>query len=236
VISLPDALHCTRPLVDQIFSEGLLHPIVDGAPGMKGRTAKAVDAQEVDRLLARLHDKAAAVPEAPDGLVSVSKAANKVSAPAVDILHLILGGFLREVVRIETEKGIAALRVDPAEIRPLLAEVMTGLSPQQAFAALKIPRVAGWALTMPDPGTPRLDCIRVPCPDRTHEIVRFRPEDVAGFKSRYTTVARIAEIHDLQIKTVWSRLKRNRVRPIVRKGDCGIELVQTADLPEELQV
>ncbi|MEE4119923.1 MAG: hypothetical protein V2I65_12980 [Paracoccaceae bacterium] len=175
-------------------------------------------------------------PEAPDGFVSISKAANKVSAPAVDILHLILGGFLREVVRIETEEGIAALRVDPAEIRPLLAEVMTGLSPQQAFAALKIPRAAGWTLTMPDPGTPRLDCIRVPCPDRTHEIVRFRPEDVAAFKSRYTTVARIAEIHDLQIRTVWSSLKRNRVRPIVRKGDCGIELVQTEDLPEELQV
>ena len=236
VISLPKALACTRPLVDQLFSEGLLHPLVESDRQIRGRTGKAVDLQDVERLIARLHKRATSVHGTPDGLVGISKAANKIGAPAVEIVHLILGGFLDEVARVETETGIAALRVNPAEIRPILEDVMAGLSPRAAFAALKIPHGAGWALTHPDPGAPKLECIRIPCPDPGHEIVRYRPDDIAAFKSTFTTVARIAEVHEMQIKHVWIRLKHANVRPIVRKPDIGVELVRTADLPEDLQV
>jgi hypothetical protein len=235
VISLPKALNCSRPLREQILAEGLLHPIALRDGKGTGHASKAVDARDVEFFLARLDDKAAVVDRTPDGLVPITKAANKVSAPAVEILHLILGGFLEDVVRVETETGIGGLRVNPDEVRPILTKVMTGLSPREAFTALKIPLAAGWALTRPEPGAPQLDCVRIPCPNPDHCIVRFRPGDVAAFKSRFTTVARIAEVHNLQIKEVWSRLTRHKARPIVRKREIGIELVQTADLPEGLR-
>ena len=60
------------------------------------------------------------VDETPDGMAPISKAAEKVSAPSVEIVHLILGGYLRRVSRLTTVPGYAGLLVDPEEVGPLI--------------------------------------------------------------------------------------------------------------------
>ncbi|MBE9640579.1 TniQ family protein, partial [Salipiger mangrovisoli] len=81
VISLWKELNCTRPIVDQLFDERLLNPIYYGKPGMKGRTQKSVDREEVAKLVGKLHAAAAELGSEIVGLVPVSKAAEKAKLP-----------------------------------------------------------------------------------------------------------------------------------------------------------
>ncbi|WP_353346886.1 TniQ family protein, partial [Aquicoccus sp. SU-CL01552] len=116
VNSVPDALNCARPLVDFLFADRVLTPIYYGRPGVRGRTQKAVDREDLAGLVGRLHAKAVEVDGADDALVPISKAAEKARVQAISVVHMILGGFLERVVRVAAQKGVGALRVDPEEI------------------------------------------------------------------------------------------------------------------------
>ncbi|TCM76380.1 TniQ family protein [Rhodovulum steppense] len=142
VIKLPEALGCSRPLAGQLIEEGLIIPIAADAQA-SGRACKAVDAEDVRRFLESIGRAAPAVAENPAGLVPIGKASEKAKSPAVEIVHLILGGFLDRVVRLDGEHGLAALRVDPVEVKSVIGEVMIGLSPGEAFNRLRIPNRSG---------------------------------------------------------------------------------------------
>ena len=65
-----------------------------------------------------------------------------------------------------------------------------------------------------------------------HRIYRFTEGAVAGFMSEFTTPARIANRHDLQIGVLINQLKRCRVRPVLARQDVGIDFFRQAEIPE----
>lgn len=230
VSSLPDALVCARPLVDQLFADQLLAPIYYGGPGGKGRTQKGVDRDEIAVLVGKLHAKAVELNAETVGLVPISKAAEKAKVPAVTVVHMILGGFLERVFRLAGEDGIAALRVDPSEIKRHRAICLKGLSPMEAFASLKISKTIGWCLVERSPEEVSLAVHWIVCPEKTHRIPWFDPAVVADFKARFIHPARIAEQQGLQVEEVARMLKRRRVRPAATEADVGEDFYRTCDL------
>lgn len=234
VISLPNALACTRPLVDQLFADRLLSPIYYGRPGTRGKTQKAVDSEEIAGLVGKLHAKAVELGVETDELVSVSKAAEKAKVPAVIVVHMILGGFLERVFRLADQDGIEALRVDPAEVKRHRASCTKGLSSMEAFASLKISKEIGWCLVDRWPKEVSLSVDWIVGPEEGHQIPRFDPAVVADFKARFTQPARLAERHELQSGEVARRLKRRGVRPALARAEIGIDFYRISDLTPDL--
>lgn len=234
VSSLPEALACARPLVDQLFADRMLTPIYYGTPGTKGRTQKAVDRDEIAVLVGKLHAKAVELGAETDRLVPVSKAAEKAKVPAVTVVHMILGSFLERVFRLAGQNGIAALRVDPDEVKRHRSFCSTGLSAMDAFASLKISKTIGWCLVDRSPEEVSLAVKWIVCSEETHRIPWFDPAVVADFKDRFIHPARIAEQHGLQVGKVVSRLKRRGVRPALTKAEVGENFYRTRDLEADL--
>lgn len=234
VISLPGALNCARTLVDYLFDDRLLTPIYSGRPGTHGRTQKSVDREEIAMLVGRLHATAVEMDVASDELVSISKSAEKAKIPANSVVHMILGGFLERVVRLAGQEGIGALRVDPAEVKLQVPACTRGLSPTQAFCALKIPKDVGWCLVDRHSEEVGLAVNYVVGPAEDYRIPRFDPDEVAAFKTRFTHPARIAEQHGLEVGAVVNRLKRRRICPVLPRAEIGIDFYRVGDLKADL--
>jgi len=234
VMSLWKCMNFTRPIVDQLFDDRLLTPIYCGRPGAKGRTQKAVDRDEIAMLVGKLHARAVELDIETNKLVPVSKAAEKAKVPAITVLHMILGGFLGQVVRLAGQDGIGALRVDPAEVKQHAKFCTEGLSPMAAFGSLKIPRDVGWRLV--DRGSDELSLAInwIVGPIDDHRIPRFDPQVVADFKAHFIHPARIAQQSDLQIGEVVRRLKRAGVRPVVAKSEIGVDFYRVSCLEDGL--
>jgi hypothetical protein len=234
VSSLWKNMDFTRPIVDQLFADRLLTPIFYGRPGTKGRTQKAVDREELAMLVCKLHARAVELGAETDGLVPVSKAAEKAKVPAITVVHMILGGFLERVFRLAGQDGVAALRVDPVEIKQHRSSCSEGSSPMEAFSSLKISKTIGWCLVDRCPEEVSLAVNWIVGPEEDYRIPRFDPAVVADFKARFTHPARIAEMHDLQLWEVVSRLKRRGVRPAVSEAEVGEDFYRIRDLKSDL--
>lgn len=143
---MPNALNCTRPQFGQLVNERILTPISGGGQVARGRTQKSFDSRQVGEFLRQLHDRAEPVAAKPKGFFPIAEAAGKAKVPCVDIVHLILGGFLENVLRLVGAEGYAALLVNAAEVKKLTKTVMIGLSAADAFEALSVPPSTGWTL------------------------------------------------------------------------------------------
>jgi hypothetical protein len=190
--ALPERLGCARPLAEQIADERILPPLAFGADDGAGRTGKAFDAMHVVRLIDDLRMAATLVRAEPTSMVPIAKVAEKAKIRAVDVLHLVLGGHLARVARVEGGEGIAAVRVDPDEVRRVASVLMTDLSPAAAFGILRIPARSGWAL-IDGVGDVQLQHRRVMGADGRQAFVRIRREDIDEFAGRFTTIVRIAD-------------------------------------------
>lgn len=231
VISLPRALNCTRPQADQLLDERLLAPISDRPGTAVGRTWKAVDKTEIGRFLDALHARAYPVEVVPPGLVTIAKAAEKAKAPSVEIVHLVLCGFLENVARRRDVDGYAAILVDPDEVRIQIGARMRDLSASSAFARLKLPKSTGWTLVLRE-DEPRLQPDVVEGENGLHRFYRFTEKSVSAFMSEFTTVARIADEGEIWGEAVASRLKKARVRPALARREVGVDLYRVAEIPE----
>ncbi len=152
VKGLEKALGCSRPLVGQLLSDRILTPIASELSHAPGRTKKGIHSAEIERLLCCIGQYSKLVSDLPAGMVDLATAAMKSNAPAVEIVHLILGGFLSDVVRVEGLAGFAGIHVDPVETKAAVTRVLVGLSPQEAFNRLGIPVPSGWELANASPG------------------------------------------------------------------------------------
>jgi hypothetical protein len=228
VTSLPKALGCTRPQADQLLDEQLIVQISDTAGATAGRTQKGVDNLEIERFLEALRAKAMPVEAAPGRMVPISKAAEKAKCPCVEIVHLILGGFLANVVRLRDVHGYAAVLVDPDEVRQQIQVVMQDLPASTAFGRLKIPKSTGWTLASRSEG-PRLPVQVVEGKDGGHRIYRFTEEAVEAFMAEFTTPARIANQHGEPIGIIMNRLKRAGVRPVMTRREVGIDFFRVSE-------
>lgn len=234
VISLPEELNCKRPLVDDFFADRMLTPIYYGRPGVRGRTQKAVDREEIAMLVGKLHAQAVIVGAVDDTVVPVSKAAEKAKVPAIIVVHMILGGFLERVERLADQEGIGALRVDPAEIKQHAPIFATTLSSAETFSALKITKEMMWSLVdrCPEEVSLGINCLFGP--NSSHQIPRFDPVAVDEFKAKFIHPARMAEQHDLPFGEVVGRLRRRGVRPVLSKAEIGVDFYRISALKSDI--
>lgn len=234
VISLPETLNCSRPQADSLLDERILEQISTGGAGAPGRTQKAVDASEIEGLLTTLEMRSVTAASVPTGMVTISKAAEKVKAPGVDILHLVLGGFLPTVVRDPSTWGIAAIHVDPAEVRQALREAFSGVSPSQAAAQMDIPIQTLWALLDEEEGSV-LPSTQVHSPNGRHSVCRLEISDLERFRASYVKSGDIAKRLRISRDHVERDLRRYRVQPVFSKASIGVNLYHADELPEWLR-
>ncbi|WPY96814.1 TniQ family protein (plasmid) [Limimaricola variabilis] len=228
--SLPTALNCSRPQAGQLVDEGMLDPIADGRFQAPGRTRKAIANQDIDRFLTALRSSARPMDKAPEQMVPISKASEKAKLTCIEIVHLVLGGFLQHVMRLQGEEGYAAILVDPAEVRTAKAEHLPGISASDAFARLKLPKSTGWDLVHREE-SPRLQPIVINGQNGQHRFYRFSEDHVAAFASEYTTEIRVANANGIEKKDVVKRLKMRGVRPVLGQVDIGLDMYRAQDIP-----
>lgn len=236
VTGLPKRLGCTRPMADQLIAERILTPIVTEVSHAPGRMKKAIDSADIAALLGYLQAKSDLVEILPVGMVDLATAAMKANAPAVEIVHLILGGFLSKVVRLDGLEGIAAVHVDPAEAKSVASNILVGLSPAEAFGRLRIPVSSGWELVTRMHDRVLLPVIKVQSASGDHTVHRFRAEDVDAFLTEFTTEVRIANAIDMSLHDLKQEMKAAGMKPVFRKADIGIRLFRRAELPSRFQV
>lgn len=234
VNSLPDKLACSRPLMEQLFADRLLTPIDCGRPGIKGKTQRVVDCEDVAMLVGNLHARAVELGVETNGLLPISKVSDIVNVPAITVVHMVLGGFLERVFRLAGHYGLAALRVDPVEVKRHRSSFAEGLSPMEAFASLKISQNIGWRLVNRDPKDVRLAVDWIVGPQEGHRIPRFDPVVVDDFKDQFIHPARIAELYGLRVGDVIRRLKRRGVRPELSIVEVGENFYRTCKLQASL--
>ncbi|MEP2984617.1 MAG: TniQ family protein [Sulfitobacter sp.] len=232
VAGLPKKLGCTRPMAEQLVAERILTPIVSEVSHAPGRMKKAIDAEEVDGLLKRFQSEANSVRNLPVGLVDIATAAMKSKAPAVEIVHLILGGFLSNVVRLDGMDGFEGIHVDPAETKLVVSGVMDGLSPAEAFGQMRVPIASGWELVKEG----LMPVVEIPSKRDDHVIYRFRPEDVDAFLGEFTTEAWIGNALEMSLADLKPEMKGAGVKPFLRKAEIGIRIFRRCDLPVRYQV
>ena len=230
VISLPRALNCTRPQANQILDERLLAPIFDGAHVSPGRTQKSVDFEDIEALLSALSERARIVDAVAPRFVPIAKAAEQGRATSGEILQLVLGGFLKTVVRPGDVGGVGGLHVDPVEVRARVAENLPGLAAAAAFGRLKIPVAVGWDLASRS---------REPCLEpmeirgrNGHRFFRFDEDVVSVFASRFTTAARLGSALDIPSGKLRKMLKTAGAKPVATRAEIGLDMYRVEDLPE----
>ena len=236
VTKVPKALGCSRPLVDQLLRERILTHIITELSHAPGRTKKSIDTLEIDELLRLMGQRSKPVTNLPAGMVDLATAAMKSRAPAVEIVHLILGGFLSNVVNVEGLAGFDAIHVDPTEIKEAVARVLVGLSPEEAFIRLGIPLVSGWELANASPDGVHLPTFDIRAKHGDHVIRRFLADDIDAFLAEYTTEKRIGIALEIGQRELKGLMKAARAKPICLKTEIGIRIFKRKDLPKQFQV
>ena len=236
VTQVPKALGCSRPLVDQLLLERILMPTVSELSHARGRTKKSIDTLEIEGLLRRIGQRSKPVSSVPTGMFDLPTAAMKSKAPAVEIVHLILGGFLSNVVSVEGLAGFDAIHLDPTEIKEAVARVMVGLSPGEAFLRLDIRAASAWELVNNSSDGPCLPSHDIPAEHGEHVIRRFHTEDIDAFLAEYTTEKRIGIALGIGVRDLKGPMKAARAKPICLKSEIGIRIFRRKDLPKQFQV
>ena len=230
VISLPRALNCTRPQANQILDERLLAPIFDGAYVSPGRTQKSVDVEDIEALLSALAEQARPVDTLPPRFVPIAKAAEHARTTSGEILQLLLGGLLKDIVRPRDTCGVACLHVDSVEVRARVAEHLPGLAAAAAFGRLKIPVAVGWELASRS-SEPCLERMEIRC-GNGHRFFRFDTGVVSAFKSRFTTAARLSSALDIPSGKLGRMLKAAGAKPFSTRIEVGLDFYRVDDLPD----
>lgn len=230
VTSLPKVLNSSRPQADSLLDERILDQISTGEAGTRGRTQKAVDARDIEALLAAFSACSNPAACVPYGMVPIAKAAEKVKIPGVDIIHLILGGFLSNVVRHAASWGIAAIHVDPEEVRHTVKGGLLGISPSQAAGRMGFPAQSVWAL-LDEEGDCVLPSARMQGLNGKHSFCRLKISDVDHFRAGYLKSGDISNWLEVPRDQVEKDLRRYHVRPKFSEAQIGLNLYRADDLP-----
>jgi hypothetical protein len=233
VISMPKVLNCTRPQFDQLVQERVLTPLSGGRNFALGRTQKGIDSDQVTAFLDALREAARPVATTPEGFVPIAKAAEKAKVPCVDIVHMLLAGFVETAVRLEAVDGYAAIRVDPKEVKVVMKSRMPGLSASEVVDALTLLPGDLWTL-VDRPDEPSLGSVLVEG-SISHRFHRFDPHTVEAFKARFVSERGLAETLGILRSNLVSALKKADVQPVLAPPDIIVEIYRIEDLPPDLR-
>lgn len=167
-------------------------------------------------------------------MVLISKAAEKAKLSCVEIVHLILAGFLENVARLNGVEGYGAILVEPSEVRLAKARHLPGISASDAFARLKLPKRTGWELVGRS-DAPRLQPVVIDSPNGQHRIFRFYEDHIAAFGSNYTTEVRVANANGIEKSEVLNWFGMQGVRPVLDKRQMGLNIYRQRDVPTYME-
>lgn len=230
---LTKAMGCTRPLVEQFCDERLLTPVYYGSPGIHGKLQKGVDGKDVDALVASLEANSTCKEDA-EGLVTVSKAAEKAKIPAVCVVQLICAKMLSNVVRLDGLPGIEGLRVSSEEVKAVSSARLVGMTASAAFSAANLNVDTGWAVVGRHREEVSLAPVEITGVSTDVTITRFLPESVAAFAARFATIARVAQMRGVGIKELKASLKEVRVKPVLTWNQVGADIYRLSDVEKAL--
>jgi len=222
------ALNTTRNVATQILDDRILAPIADRSATTRGHTSKAVDRRDVDALLEKIAALVPAVATAPEGHVPLVKAAEKAKTRMANILHLLLAGALSRAVRIEGEPGIAALRFDPDEVKPLVRKIDTvGLPPAEAAGKLRVPIETTFKLAAAPVSPIKMKIIT----SRTgHRIPRVPEKQLDRFRKTFSSLPPFGEELGMRCPDLGRALKGQGITPVFGWKDFGADIYRRSDL------
>lgn len=172
----------------------------------------------------------------PSGRVPIAKAGEKAKTSRVDIVHLVLGGYLSNAVRVPGREGHAAVHVDPAAVRARHDEHLPGVSVSVVAAGMRLPiRTAGALLgTRDGEAVPASSPLHRPI--GRHSFRRVDPPDVERFQGTYATEVHIATAMGVGRTTIERELRAARVRPVIAAAEVGVDVYGLDRLPAQFSV
>ncbi|GHG87985.1 TniQ family protein [Pseudodonghicola xiamenensis] len=135
VSRLPELLGASRPMVAALLEIGALTRLTE-VEAASSKMSKAVDGLEMAAFLERMQVCLPEVAEKPTTLVTLAKAAEKGRVKLSVILSMLLQGRLHRACRLAGAAGLAAVLVDPQEIKSKLALPRPGMSGELALIIL----------------------------------------------------------------------------------------------------
>ncbi|WP_233192965.1 TniB family NTP-binding protein [Acidimangrovimonas sediminis] len=221
---LPELLGASQPLVDALFSAGLLRRIRD--QDIVGELGQAVARADVEELLLRLGKRIGEVDEVPPRHVPLEKAAEKTRTLLVEIVMFLFDGRLRRCCRLRGGSGFHAVMVDPIEIKRALGVPRPGMSAPIAFLMLGINPAADKRLLESHGDGPLL---------RANDIDRdpwISPDAMADFRERYVTKKRLPLETGLRQHVLEKEIRERGIRPMYDPRGVGFTLYRRSDLPD----
>lgn len=126
VTQLPDILGASRPMVDSLIRIGKLHR-VQKHRALGSKLSRAIDGRSAEQILLFLR-RFPNIDQAPKGFVHLSKSAEITRVELSLIFELLFLGHLKRVYRVTGAYRLAAVVVDPREIKALCASLPSDVS------------------------------------------------------------------------------------------------------------
>lgn len=201
-----------RPHPKHLRQAGLITPIAWSATAVQ-RGQKYAKA-EINGFLTRLYKRATLVSSAPAGTLDPVAAARNACSPLVDVLKLVLDGALESLWRVADGVGVAALRLDPTEVRrSLCGSAPDGLAPSWVEKRLSTSNRVMQALIKLEVFTP----VTIVNPVHGGVSKLIPMVEILDFERRYVSLTHLAAEQGRHFSAVLADLDAKGIRPVWKR-------------------
>lgn len=216
-------LNAPRPHDRILLEEGFVSPVVLGSK--RGEFKHVIARADLDRFLARLLGNAEPLEPHEHSLCTIPAAAKRANCSAAEIVRLVLDDQLATVRNDPGERGYLAVRVDPAEVLPLvrkeghgalsLREVMRVMGTNDAVVKALV--VAGHL-----PSRRAVNPVNR-CPQTVVDV-----SDLESFKERYVSLAALSKERSRHFHGLKVELTAAGIGPVFDPAEIGAQFFDRA--------
>ncbi|NVK54416.1 MAG: TniQ family protein [Alteromonadaceae bacterium] len=224
VSRLPELLGASRPMVAALLEIGALTRLTE-VEAASSKMSKAVDGLEMAAFLERMQVRLPEVAAKPTTMVTLAKAAEKGSVKLSVILSMLLQGRLQRACRLAGATGLAAVLVDPLEIKSKLVLPRPGMTGELALIILGFELSRGRRVFCHPEAEPLI------VSEPYGGDVWVSPAALENFRQRYVTKKRLPLIMGARPLAIEKLLRERGVKPIWDPREFGAAIYERADLP-----
>ncbi|MCW3783554.1 TniQ family protein [Defluviimonas salinarum] len=232
-VRLPDYLNCSRVHANLLARHGLIHPIIRAADG-DGIGEISFSRRALDQFLDSLERVVPMLGDDDDGrdLLDLADAATRSRCGVEVLVPWLTAGLLKRPRRKEGARGLAALLVDPEELRAVRGR----LSPRSTVKLSTVQKTLGVApnvvksLIADRPGGPLLPSVTVFAKKSSgswKEVPKAALEVFARDHVGLAALSRERRVHHRELRP---QLDRAGIAPIADPSDLGMRLYRRSDL------
>ena len=232
---LPKYLGCSRTHARALADAGILTPVIGRDPKL-GLGQKAFSRSALDKFLTEISAEAALVSVADPGLHDITAAASRATTNTATVIRLLLDRQLDRVQRVAGERGIAALRLDPGEIRDALDPDYDQRDCGVARTAklLHTTERVVTALIEPNFGEPFLPS-RCEKNGRHKQSIWTQRRDITAFQSKYVSLTNLSREQGVQVKKLMKLLEARGINPVGDWRRIKARLYRRSDIVELIE-